>query len=205
MAVKFFRGDVSPDGRVDEEVAIACAVEHPCLTRVRAAVPGSDAIVMDLAAGRPLAGRPTSKHLLRCKWVGLWGAGGRGWEEVCAGVQVGGEVAPWLCGRDMAVVPRKEVADLGGMEGGPGVERRGCERVRVGMRGSGSGSVASVGHTHGVSSLPACRVGATGDTHDYMRQKRGGGGHPCERVLYFSEVLQGICTVVEAALTSQIC
>lgn len=33
MAVKVFRGDVSPDGQMVDEVDIACALDHPNLTR----------------------------------------------------------------------------------------------------------------------------------------------------------------------------
>ncbi|KAL6751926.1 hypothetical protein V8C86DRAFT_2439644 [Haematococcus lacustris] len=79
-----YRADVSPDGRTVEEVAIACAVDHPNLTRVQAVValaPPAPApaappaaapepapmLLMDLVPGQPLAAKPTSQHLLRCK------------------------------------------------------------------------------------------------------------------------------------------
>ena len=67
VAVKLFRGDVGPDGRVDEEVGISCSVRHPNLTRVRAMVTEPQGLVLDLVRGVPLALRPTSEHLLRCK------------------------------------------------------------------------------------------------------------------------------------------
>lgn len=35
MAVKVFRGEVSPDGQMADEVDIACALDHPNLTRCR--------------------------------------------------------------------------------------------------------------------------------------------------------------------------
>ncbi|GFH08814.1 protein kinase domain-containing protein, partial [Haematococcus lacustris] len=86
LAAKIFRADVSPDGRTVEEVAIACAVDHPNLTRVRAVValaPPAPApatppaaapepapmLLMDLVPGQPLAAKPTSQHLLRCNHV----------------------------------------------------------------------------------------------------------------------------------------
>ena len=35
MAVKVFRGEVSPDGQMADEVDIACALDHPNLTLCR--------------------------------------------------------------------------------------------------------------------------------------------------------------------------
>mmetsp|Transcript_12813 Transcript_12813/g.34948 ORF Transcript_12813/g.34948 Transcript_12813/m.34948 type:complete len:601 (+) Transcript_12813:51-1853(+) len=77
VAVKTFRSDVSPDGRTQEEVAIACALDHPNLTRVIGIVPGpacqppaeQPLLVMDIVSGQPMAAKPTSKHLLRCRWA----------------------------------------------------------------------------------------------------------------------------------------
>ncbi|KAF5829159.1 hypothetical protein DUNSADRAFT_16484 [Dunaliella salina] len=77
VAVKTFRSDISPDGRTQEEVAIACALDHPNLTRVIGIVPGPAQIppaeqpllVMDIISGQPMAAKPTSKHLLRCRWA----------------------------------------------------------------------------------------------------------------------------------------
>ncbi|KAF6263001.1 hypothetical protein COO60DRAFT_1698969 [Scenedesmus sp. NREL 46B-D3] len=97
VAVKIFIADVSPDGSTAEEMAINCAVRHPNLTRVLAlvtdtqqqqqqqqqqgevAAPAAAAagdagaivgLVLELVHGKPLADRPTSRHLLRCKWGG---------------------------------------------------------------------------------------------------------------------------------------
>lgn len=70
VAVKLFRGDVSPDGRTAEEVGMACAVSHPHLPRVRARLGSREAtqgLVLDYVEGAPLAAKPTSQHLLRCK------------------------------------------------------------------------------------------------------------------------------------------
>ncbi|GIL63161.1 hypothetical protein Vafri_17275 [Volvox africanus] len=68
VAVKFFRGDVSPDGRAEDEVALAIALQHPHLTQVLAKVKHPPGLVLRLASGNPLAHKPTSKNLLRCKW-----------------------------------------------------------------------------------------------------------------------------------------
>ncbi|GIL88583.1 hypothetical protein Vretimale_19082 [Volvox reticuliferus] len=68
VAVKFFCGDVSPDGRAEDEVALAIALQHPHLTQVLAKVKHPPGLVLRLASGNPLAHKPTSKNLLRCKW-----------------------------------------------------------------------------------------------------------------------------------------
>ncbi|GLI66354.1 hypothetical protein VaNZ11_010126 [Volvox africanus] len=68
VAVKFFKGDVSPDGRAEDEVALAIALQHPHLTQVLAKVKHPPGLVLRLASGNPLAHKPTSKNLLRCKW-----------------------------------------------------------------------------------------------------------------------------------------
>lgn len=77
VALKMFRGDTSPDGQIADEIAIACAVHHPQLTEVLGVVmavvvgdslPSIRGLVLRLDAGRPLASKPTSQHLLRCKW-----------------------------------------------------------------------------------------------------------------------------------------
>jgi uncharacterized membrane protein len=94
--VKIFIADVSPDGSTAEEMAINCAVQHPNLTRVLALVVETQqqqqqqqqqqdevaaaaaaaaaahngaivGLVLELVHGKPLADRPTSEHLLRCK------------------------------------------------------------------------------------------------------------------------------------------
>ncbi|KAF8062034.1 Zadh2 [Scenedesmus sp. PABB004] len=92
VAVKIFLSHVSPDGSTADETGINAAVDHPNLTRVLALVLGDgDAsgdgggdgggdrgggggegvvgMVLELVHGAPLAGRPTSEHLLRCKWA----------------------------------------------------------------------------------------------------------------------------------------
>ncbi|KAG2439459.1 hypothetical protein HXX76_004814 [Chlamydomonas incerta] len=68
VAVKFFRADVSPDGRTEDEVALAIGLQHPHLTQVLARVLEPHGLVLRLETGSPLAHKPTSAHLLRCKW-----------------------------------------------------------------------------------------------------------------------------------------
>jgi serine/threonine protein kinase len=73
VALKVFRSDVSPDGRTMDEVALSSVVRHPNLPRVRAVVPSSPqspqiALIMDLVPGGPLADKPNSASLLRCRW-----------------------------------------------------------------------------------------------------------------------------------------
>ncbi|KAG2445258.1 hypothetical protein HYH02_008726 [Chlamydomonas schloesseri] len=68
VAVKFFRADVSPDGRTEDEVALAISLQHPHLTQVLARVEQPHGLVLRLESGSPLALKPTSQHLLRCKW-----------------------------------------------------------------------------------------------------------------------------------------
>ena len=61
--------------RTAEEVAIACSVDHPHLTRVLATISDDNgatdsavsALVMAVCQGRPMAEKPTSAHLLRCR------------------------------------------------------------------------------------------------------------------------------------------
>jgi hypothetical protein len=93
VAVKIFIADVSPDGSTAEEMAINCAVQHSNLTQVLALVTDTQqqqqqqqqqdvaaaaaaaaaadeavvGLVLELVHGKPLADRPTSQHLLRCK------------------------------------------------------------------------------------------------------------------------------------------
>ena len=75
-AVKVFISDVSPDGQVIDEVDISSSVVHTNITRVIGHVAPKDgnaskvpsALVLDLCKGTPLAKKPTSKHLLRCRW-----------------------------------------------------------------------------------------------------------------------------------------
>ena len=96
VAVKVFLPGSSPDGSTCEEIAITCNNSHNNLTQVVAVVvdednshnsssngtsngssngssssgSGYDAIkglVMVLVQGKPMADRPTSQHLLRCR------------------------------------------------------------------------------------------------------------------------------------------
>lgn len=70
VAIKLFLPGASPDGSTHEEIAITCNNSHPNLTRVVAVVVDADDIkglVMLLVRGKPMADRPTSEHLLRCK------------------------------------------------------------------------------------------------------------------------------------------
>ncbi|KAK9834070.1 hypothetical protein WJX81_007769 [Elliptochloris bilobata] len=69
VAVKVFRGDVSPDGQMVDEVDIACALDHPNLTRVLATMGEPAALVLARAPGRPLAAKPDLVSLLRCRWA----------------------------------------------------------------------------------------------------------------------------------------
>lgn len=93
-----FKSDVSPDGNARDELDVACALDHPNLTKalgiVRASsgaksksgssqqssssssgsTRGDDGVgnkqwlVMQKVCGEPLADRPDSKSVLRCRW-----------------------------------------------------------------------------------------------------------------------------------------
>lgn len=74
-AIKVFKSDVSPDGQTSDEVDLSSGIDHPNITRVighlvkeggSSFVPS--ALILHLCLGAPLAAKPTSKHLLRCKW-----------------------------------------------------------------------------------------------------------------------------------------
>lgn len=90
VAVKIFLPGASPDGSTCEEIAITCNNSHNNLTKVIAVVVEDDhtigrsgsnggrcgsssdydgvkGLVMVLVKGKPMADRPTSQHLLRCK------------------------------------------------------------------------------------------------------------------------------------------
>jgi hypothetical protein len=85
VAVKIFLPGSSPDGSTLEEIAITCSNSQHNLTRVLAVVVDEDpaassssssgpleleaikGLVMVLVKGTPMADRPTSQHLLRCK------------------------------------------------------------------------------------------------------------------------------------------
>lgn len=49
--MKFFRADVSPDGRTEDELAVSCAVDHPHLTRVVARVEAPPGLLLELVQG----------------------------------------------------------------------------------------------------------------------------------------------------------
>lgn len=86
VAVKVFLPGASPDGSTSEEIAITCNNSHNNLTQVVAVVVNDDSssshsngtsndtcydaikgLVMVLVQGKPMADRPTSQHLLRCR------------------------------------------------------------------------------------------------------------------------------------------
>lgn len=58
VAVKLFKGDISPDGRAADEESVACALADPCLTRVLGRVEQPHALVLALVDGQPLALKP---------------------------------------------------------------------------------------------------------------------------------------------------
>lgn len=89
-----FKSDVSPDGNARDELDVACAVDHPNLTKaigiVRASTDGGSGssgatraatndrssklwLVMERVEGKPLAEKPDFTSVLRCRW----GAGRR--------------------------------------------------------------------------------------------------------------------------------
>jgi hypothetical protein len=69
-AMKRFKDadEVSPDGCHTDEVAIQLLVDHPKLTLVEARIREPDALVMRLEIGQPMALKPNSDSLLRCRW-----------------------------------------------------------------------------------------------------------------------------------------
>ena len=68
VAVKLFRGDVGPDGRAEDEVAVTRALDHPALTQVLATLACGGGLVVDLVPGAPLADKPRGDPLLRCTY-----------------------------------------------------------------------------------------------------------------------------------------
>ncbi|KAK9909089.1 hypothetical protein WJX75_007005 [Coccomyxa subellipsoidea] len=68
VAVKVFKGEVSPDGRAADEIAVTCNVDHPHLTRVLAELQEPHALVLKRVRGQPLAAKPNLQSLLRCRW-----------------------------------------------------------------------------------------------------------------------------------------
>lgn len=67
-ALKVFRSDASPDGRVADEVEIACEVEHARVPRTLARLESPPALLMEVAPGQPMALKPNHASLLRCRW-----------------------------------------------------------------------------------------------------------------------------------------
>lgn len=51
LAAKFFRADVSPDGRTEDELAVSCAVDHPRLTRAVAHIRDPPGLLLELVQG----------------------------------------------------------------------------------------------------------------------------------------------------------
>lgn len=74
VALKRFVSGVSPDGAPTDEVAAACAVRHGCVVAVLAVQQEPLALLMSLAPGQPLGGRPCAASLLRCTYPA-----GAGW------------------------------------------------------------------------------------------------------------------------------
>lgn len=73
VAYKIFRKDeVSPDGHSQDEIQIACMMHDENLARVLARVDGGEAcmhgVIMEYVDGFPLADKPNSESLLRCRW-----------------------------------------------------------------------------------------------------------------------------------------
>ena len=94
LSRKVFKAEVSPDGHARDELDVACAVNHPNLTKAIGIVrvknsrgSGSGAgtasddcsinnkqwLVMERVEGQPLADKPDFTSVLRCRW----GAGRR--------------------------------------------------------------------------------------------------------------------------------
>jgi Leucine-rich repeat (LRR) protein len=68
VALKLFRGDRSPDGHTDDEIGIACALSDKNLIKVLARVSEPLGIIMEYVDGAPMAEKPNSESLLRCRW-----------------------------------------------------------------------------------------------------------------------------------------
>lgn len=69
MAFKRFKAETSPDGRSADEIAIACALEHPHLVRVIGLVDRPQGLVMERIFGAAMAEKPNFQSLLRCRWA----------------------------------------------------------------------------------------------------------------------------------------
>jgi Leucine-rich repeat (LRR) protein/predicted Ser/Thr protein kinase len=68
VALKLFRGDRSPDGHSDDEIGIACALSDKHLIKVLARIAEPLGIIMEYVDGKPMAEKPNSESLLRCRW-----------------------------------------------------------------------------------------------------------------------------------------
>ena len=69
VALKLFRADRSPDGHSTDEIAIACALQEKHLIKVLAKLDTPLGLVMEYVEGSPLAEKPNSESLLRCRWA----------------------------------------------------------------------------------------------------------------------------------------
>eukprot|EP00026_Physarum_polycephalum_P009381 Phypoly_transcript_09502.p1 GENE.Phypoly_transcript_09502~~Phypoly_transcript_09502.p1 ORF type:complete len:444 (+),score=53.84 Phypoly_transcript_09502:52-1383(+) len=72
VAVKIFNGEVSPDGRSEDELSVAIVVDHPGIPKVLALLV-DDAqhtigTIMELVHGTSLADRPDFTSVLRCRY-----------------------------------------------------------------------------------------------------------------------------------------
>lgn len=69
VAVKLFREDCSPDGNAREEIAIASYLSDRNLVKVLAKLDNpSIGLVLEFVDAIPLAEKPNSQSLLRCRW-----------------------------------------------------------------------------------------------------------------------------------------
>jgi Leucine-rich repeat (LRR) protein len=70
VALKLFRGDRSPDGHSEDEIGIACALSDKHLIKVLARISHPDplGLIMEYVDGTPMAEKPNSESLLRCRW-----------------------------------------------------------------------------------------------------------------------------------------
>ena len=69
VALKLFRADRSPDGHSADEIAIACALSEPHVVKVLAKLDSPLGLLMEFCQGLPLAEKPNSESLLRCRWA----------------------------------------------------------------------------------------------------------------------------------------
>lgn len=68
VAVKIFRSDSSPDGHSRDEIMLACMLQDRNLVHVLARMEEPLGLVMEYVEGKPLAEKPNSSSLLRCRW-----------------------------------------------------------------------------------------------------------------------------------------